>query len=886
MKKALKIISVFLVVIICITSIPLSSVMGVFGADFIKVNAANSATPNRYVPDGYVGIYSVSDLFNIKDDYGSYMLMQDIDMSGYIWQPKLLLGTFDGNGYSIKNLYITTNYNKHNPYGDYDGCGFFGSSGGTLKNLTLENITIHAPNDAKNIGGLVGQSREDSTIENCHVSGVIYASEGSCVGGLAGTSVMEYHGTSTLRYNSSDITIFCESNCTAGGLVGKVNYRGYSRGVLRINDSFSVCSIYDAENAGGLFGYFRATSSYLNGYFAPIVRSTLKNCYSIHKLYNCENIDAISPYMDLSETQIENLYYNSSVDNDKYNNSYGVYLSDLTDESKFVGFDFENIWGITNGKYPTIRKNKIRESQADYFVKIIDSVTNEEIDGATISIGSKTYISSLSGGVKISASEMKEILSSGKGSEKVIVTKGTHETAITDTRALTRGGVTVVKMKSLVEAFGISEMIAGLAIDSSQTIAGPSINLFGEEYPLFSMNGGLKLGNNIKLSVKQNTNNKTLKVMGGLETKGLDLSTDTMTDPNDLSKEEREKLKEKNSWDYWYNQIENFYGLENASQKAVYYEALKNRLEKEEGKFGVKCTIEYALFMEFDYSSGSLIFNEGGLVVTISAAASATSPISATPPLYLKFKIAGELEGKLKLVVEDMGYINISGSLEGAFKPSIGVGLGNDKIASIEAGMDGSISAGIDFPFESIDESFEMALAAQIYLRAQVWRFDKKWSTNWPKYIILPWSRHGLEYTTYARMMNTTGTVASGIDKSDLQIMSRDYLHEPKVSLMRSMPNGIDENSVYPYGNPKLAKLNNDNIVAVWVYDDGTKAESANCTTLYYSIYNGFSWSQPTAVYESGRADMDVSLCTDGEKVYALWQRGSVLYKEYLQCYF
>ena len=430
-------------------------------------------------------------------------------------------------------------------------------------------------------------------------------------------------------------------------------------------------------------------------------------------------------------------------------------------------------------------------------------------------------------------------------------------------------------MKSLVEAFGISEMIAGLAIDSSQTIAGPSINLFGEEYPLFSMNGGLKLGNNIKLSVKQNTKNKTLKVMGGLETKGLDLSTDTMTDPNDLSKEEREKLKEKNSWDYWYNQIENFYGLENASQKAVYYEALKNRLEKEEGKFGVKCTIQYALFMKFDYSSGSLIFNEGGLVVTISATASATSPISATPPLYLKFKIAGELEGKLKLVVEDMGYINISGSLEGAFKPSIGVGLGNDKIASIEAGMDGSISAGIDFPFESIDESFEMALAAQIYLRAQVWRFDKKWSTNWPKYIILPWSRHGLEYTTYARMMNTTGTVESGIDKSDLQIMSRDYLHEPKVSLMRSMPNGIDENSVYPYGNPKLTKLNNDNIVAVWVYDDGTKAESANCTTLYYSIYNGSSWSQPTAVYESGRADMDVSLCTDGEKVYALWQRGS-----------
>jgi len=68
-------------------------------------------------------------------------LMNDIDMSGKIWIPFVnFQGTFDGNGYTIKNLYIHTIFDRdYVDNNDIDYYGFFGQLGANaiVRNLTL-----------------------------------------------------------------------------------------------------------------------------------------------------------------------------------------------------------------------------------------------------------------------------------------------------------------------------------------------------------------------------------------------------------------------------------------------------------------------------------------------------------------------------------------------------------------------------------------------------------------------------------------------------------------------------------------------------------------------------------------------------------------------------
>ena len=65
------------------------------------------------VPDGWIGVYTAEDLDNIRNDLtGSYILMEDIDLSGYeSWKPigtetDPFIGALDGNGHVIRNMHI------------------------------------------------------------------------------------------------------------------------------------------------------------------------------------------------------------------------------------------------------------------------------------------------------------------------------------------------------------------------------------------------------------------------------------------------------------------------------------------------------------------------------------------------------------------------------------------------------------------------------------------------------------------------------------------------------------------------------------------------------------------------------------------------------------
>ena len=182
----------------------------------------------------------------------SATLTADIDLSEFChaaddaknpgevsWTPignsdNIYQGTFDGNGKTIRNLYI-------NATSDYTG--FFGEAheGGCIKNITFDNAKVKSTGDYST-GILVGDAgsciiENIKTLANCSVEGKVF------VGGIAGKS-------------SSDI-INCENHAEVKGtrfLGGVVGHYGGS-------GSITSCANYGAVTGtqtyvGGMAGYF------------------------------------------------------------------------------------------------------------------------------------------------------------------------------------------------------------------------------------------------------------------------------------------------------------------------------------------------------------------------------------------------------------------------------------------------------------------------------------------------------------------------------------------------------------------------------------------------------------------------------------------------------
>lgn len=159
-----------------------------FGFSTVPTNGV--AMGSGVVPEGFTPIYSVEDLNSIRNNpYGQYILMNDIDLSGYDWEPIVgtlpsgervpFAGVLDGNGHKIKNLTI----NKPG----VRNVGLFAeierhNQPASVKDLILENVNVTG---SSHVGGLVGLHR--GVIENVRVSGIIKGER--YVGGIAGVNV-------------------------------------------------------------------------------------------------------------------------------------------------------------------------------------------------------------------------------------------------------------------------------------------------------------------------------------------------------------------------------------------------------------------------------------------------------------------------------------------------------------------------------------------------------------------------------------------------------------------------------------------------------------------------------------------------------------------------
>ena len=200
------------------------------------------------------GLKAVADIANNGNLGINITLTADIDLKGIDWTPigidynHQYTGTFNGGGHTITGLTVT---------GSDQYVGLFGhiGSGGTVKDVTLEEVKIESNNDMSAVGGVAGRSY--GTLENCSVSGSVSGS--GIAGGVVG-------------YQSGGFLTGCSSSAT-------VNAGGVAGGVAGLTDSGATLTAcyatgdvtLESINSGGNF---------VGGVVGSNTSCTLKACYA------------------------------------------------------------------------------------------------------------------------------------------------------------------------------------------------------------------------------------------------------------------------------------------------------------------------------------------------------------------------------------------------------------------------------------------------------------------------------------------------------------------------------------------------------------------------------------------------------------------------------
>ena len=214
-----------------------------------KPTRGNGSVDNPYEISTAAELAWFRDYVNNESQYASATLTEDIDLSEFChaadaatnteelsWDPigngMMYCGTFDGNGKTIRNLYINSTIMYK---------GFFGyANSGSIKNITFDNAKVK--NTHYNGTGILTGAFEKCTIENiktlanCSVEGTYNT------GGIAGI------GTGNI------------SNCENRAMVNGTNNVGGIVGNSSDN-TISSCANYGAvtgteSNVGGMVGFF------------------------------------------------------------------------------------------------------------------------------------------------------------------------------------------------------------------------------------------------------------------------------------------------------------------------------------------------------------------------------------------------------------------------------------------------------------------------------------------------------------------------------------------------------------------------------------------------------------------------------------------------------
>ncbi len=196
---------------------------------------------------------------------GSYVLDNDIDLAGVEWEPIRFSGMLDGNGYSIRNLRITSFGTSTAETVDGNGkryetsvMGFFSvADHAAVRNICFEDAAVRGEWADHAYAAIVAGASDESVFTNVSVSGSVGLYCGgrmAGVGGIVGFGdghIADSRAEVTLVYVDTSREVKCEQfmgGAVANGLMNCVNV------TVQID---GYASIFGYAHCGGLIGMHR-----------------------------------------------------------------------------------------------------------------------------------------------------------------------------------------------------------------------------------------------------------------------------------------------------------------------------------------------------------------------------------------------------------------------------------------------------------------------------------------------------------------------------------------------------------------------------------------------------------------------------------------------------
>lgn len=308
---------------------------------------------------------------------------------------------------------------------------------------------------------------------------------------------------------------------------------------------------------------------------------------------------------------------------------------------------------------------------------------------------------------------------------------------------------------------------------------------------------------------------------------------------------------------------------------------LMKLLNRIPAKFGVDGDIQILGYVEAEppkvgENATDLKITDGHVAVAFSTELSVSMPVWWIA--YAKLAVGGGAEYQSGLVMKEfdaypLQRLAVKGAVQGSLSASIGLGLGISDTVCVETGLKGEVTAKTEllYSLQEAEKATTIELTGTWYNKAQFLMFGSQadMSLKWQLYPQTQSSEEPIELTP------SPAPLPRDYAQKDSDFSAKPQQDEPLVS------------NVFPYGQPVAQKATGRTssggtrqvTVLCWV-DDARERDSMNRTALYYSVYDGESYTEPRQVDDDHTADFDPYLAGDGERLYLVWQNADATYSD------
>lgn len=479
-------------------------------------------------------------------------------------------------------------------------------------------------------------------------------------------------------------------------------------------------------------------------------------------------------------------------------------------------------------------------SNGQYNLKIIDSKTKNAITGATVTCQGNCFNSgTLRGDYTIK-------VTNATPSTEVTISKENYASHTMTLNDLDTHSLSNDNVIELVPINGEDNDIGNINLNEGKTkVDGPTLDIGPWSFPIFEIDAGINAGP-IEFQKKVDPDRKKVSVLFG-----VNANTSDWSDTYDTVKS-----------------VANAFGKTTAQDFENKFNKINDKLISNNMDMGVECEGSLFGYAEYSYASGEKQLTESDLIFRGKVAGDLKYHIAETGGLvYLHLKLTATESGKLglKVVGTNLKDPKLVAELEFAINMKLGLGAGDDHVISIEGGLEGELGTKV-----ALDQSKSGALKNDLTVTGT---FGIYYKGCLFKYWEVSDSFTIAKHQFYPQVTKSQSINLS--DYSSYKPVSRDYLKDGGTLSTNSVTGDYTQDSVYPYGDPKIVKLADGRLMAFWIGDNGSKSIS-NRTTLMYAIRaaDGY-WGQAQAVSESGRADLSPVVCAEGNNCYVLWHNAS-----------